>query len=145
MPRRALLFALGVLLAGCVAPVADTTPTETPYPDERAPFPDGPKDRPPLPDAFTEATAREYAVAHEFRYSFNDRWEPDAEVGLSENSCDVQSAAAAGSGHEVTVRCVGYVNRPAENTATPSVHHDLAPWTVRYYLDGDSVLRTEPS
>jgi hypothetical protein len=145
--RIALLAVLSLALAGCVGPVADSTPTATPsptpHPDELVSFPDGPKERPSLPDELTVETASDYAVAHEARFRYNELWEPGAEVGLSEGTCAVEGAADAGDGFTVTVRCSVYVNRPADGTSTETVHYDYAPWTVRYYVDADSVLRTE--
>lgn len=143
MARSALLAVVAaLLLAGCVGPIGGGTPTATPYPDELVPFPDGPKERPPLPGELTDETARDYAVAHEFRFSYNELWSPGAEVGMSEHSCSVEALEAAGEGYLVTVGCTGYVNEPVDGE-TETRHVDLAPWTVRYYLDGDSVLRTE--
>jgi hypothetical protein len=159
MARLAVLVVLSLALAGCVGPVADTTPTATPgttptatpgttptatpYLDEMVTFPDGPKERPSLPDELTRESAGEYAVAHEYRFRYNELHEPGAEVGLSEESCGVEDVSQAGSGFTVTVRCSAYVNRPADGTSTETVHYDYPPWTVRYYVDADSVLRTE--
>lgn len=157
-PRsRRLLVALAlsalVTLAGCAAapggPGAGSptdsptaTPTATPYPNETVAFPSGPKDRPTLPGRLTAETAADYVVTHEFRYSYNRLHEPGATVGMSEASCSVQSTEAAGDGYLVTVRCTAYVNRPVDDR-TVTEHADYPPWTVEYYVDGNSVLREE--
>jgi hypothetical protein len=126
------------------APTADGPTTDRPaataYPDRTATFPPGPKDRPEPPASFTAERAAAYAVAFEYRYSYN-RLSPGpvGSVGLSEASCRVDSTESAGDGYLVVVTCRGYVNEPGAGTATE--HVDLAPWTVRYYLDPDSVLR----
>lgn len=150
--RRLLitLFALAfVALAGCAAAPGGPGaggPTDgqtaTPYPNETVTFPSGPKERPDLPDRLTAETAADYVVTHEFRYSYNQFHEPGATVGMSEASCSVQSTEAAGDGYLVTVRCTAYVNRPVEDR-TVTEHADYPPWTVEYYVDGNSVLRQE--
>lgn len=161
MRRLALLTTVALLaLAGCAGPVADSpatdsattstgtptatdTPTAAPYPDRTVAFPDGPKERPPLPETITRETARDYVLTHEYRYSYNGFWAGNGtEVGLSRASCHVDSTAATGDGYTVVVQCSGYVNEPVEGQ-TRTRHYDYPPWTVRYYVDGDSVLRTE--
>ena len=146
----ALALSALVTLAGCTA-VPGTggstdsptvSPTATPYPNETVAFPPGPKERPDLPDRLTAETAADYALTHEFRYSYNQLHEPGATVGMSEASCSVQSTEAAGDGYLVTVRCTAYVNRPVEDR-TVTEHADYPPWTVEYYVDGNSVLREE--
>ncbi|WP_192918447.1 hypothetical protein [Salinigranum salinum] len=123
---------------------ATTTATTTPYPNSTAAFPDGPKSRPALPGEITAETAGEYAITHEYRYSYNRLWDgPETEVGMSEASCGVQSTTREASGYLVTVRCTAYVNEPAPGNTTRTQHADLPPWTVRYYLDENSVVREE--
>lgn len=162
LPPLATGVALLVLVtAGCAGPLSDRPggpspassagPTTsgtaiTPYPDEVVPFPDGPKSRPSLPDDLTAETAADYARLHEFRYSYNELWRgPGTEVGMSaEGSCDVESVQQRGDGFLVVVRCVGYVNRPSgDPNSTATIHADLPPWTVRYYVDADSIRRRE--
>jgi hypothetical protein len=65
---------------------------------------------------------------------------------MSEASCSVESTEPRASGYLVVVRCTAYVNEPAagENT-TATIHADYPPWSVRYYVDENSVLRTELS
>lgn len=158
----ALLAAL-LALAGCLgapptgpgeaSPTGRTTAataTPTPYPNETVPFPDGPKSRPALPETVDRETAESYAISHEYRYRYNELWDgPGTEVGMSEDSCTVESSTARGDGYEVVVRCVGYVNKPpgdatpGANETVTTVHYDLAPWTVRYYIDENSVVREE--
>lgn len=152
----ATLAVLGlVVLAGCAAlpggsgtpsPQAEPTSTAetgTPWPNETVPFPSGPKDRPTLPGRLTAETAADYALTHEFRYSYNELHEgPNTTVGMSEASCSVQSTEAAADGYLVTVRCTAYVNRPVEDR-TVTEHADYPPWTAEYYVDGNSVLREE--
>lgn len=154
-----------VLLAGCVGSVADapagettatsrtavqTTPsataepTATPYPNRTASFPAGPKSEPERPAELTAETAAAFAKTYEYRYSYNDLSGPGRTVGMSEHSCHVESAEAAGSGYVVVVQCSAYVNEAAggsESTATQ--HYDYPPWTARYYVDENSLLREE--
>ena len=121
------------------------TATATPFPNTTVRFPAGPKSRPELPETLTRETAREYAIRHEYRYSYNDLYSgPKTEVGMSTESCSVESTTPQGDGYVVTVRCSGYVNEPAGGSETTRTRHsDLPPWTVRYYLDGNSVVREE--
>ncbi|WP_380676448.1 hypothetical protein [Salinigranum sp. GCM10025319] len=120
------------------------TATATPYSNTTVRFPAGPKSRPDLPGTFTRESAREYAIRHEYRYSYNDLYSgPETEVGMSTESCGVESTTQRGDGYVVTVRCSGYVNEPAGGETTRTRHSDLPPWTVRYYLDGNSVVREE--
>lgn len=146
MPRSAILVAFALfVLAGCLGPTAEPGATATPYPDEIVAFPDGPKDRPALPETITADSVSSYVKILEFRYSYNELWDgPGTEVGMSEHSCSVASTQRQGSGYLVTVDCTGYVNRPvngAESTRTE--HADLPPWSVRYYIDANTVARTE--
>ena len=153
---RPLILALlaAVALAGCLGSPAATGPSPQPsatgpsgppYPNETAPFPPGPKERPALPEPLTAEAAGDFALTHEFRYSYNELKDgPDTEVGMSEHSCSVDSVAAAADGYRVTVSCTAYVNEPAGGAdATRTQHLDLPPWTARYYLDGNSVIRWE--
>lgn len=161
MRCRTILTLCLVAVAGCVgAPApADDPPTEatpidatatpatataTPYPNETVVFPPGPKSRPALPETLTAETAGTYAKRHEYRYSYNDLWSgPDTEVGMSEHSCSVESTEPAGAGYLVTVRCTAYVNEPSAGESTRTQHLDYPPWTVRYYVDENSVVREE--
>lgn len=124
------------------------TPSPTPYPNRVVPFPDGPKSRPAFPETIDREAAESYAVRHEFRYRYNELWDgPGTEVGMSEDSCTVESSTARGDGYEVVVRCVASVNKPpgdatpGGNETVTTVHYDLAPWTVRYYIDRNSIVR----
>jgi hypothetical protein len=127
------------------ASATERTATATPFPDTTVAFPDGPKSRPARPETITAQTAADYAVRHEYRYSYNRLWSgPGTEVGMSEHSCGVRSTAERGDGYVVTVRCTAYVNEPVGGSdSTATRHADLPPWTVRYYLDGDSLVREE--
>jgi hypothetical protein len=164
--RTALLLATLPVLAGCAGVVTDgstatpspgspddgatattvptttATPTATPYPNATPPFPSGPKSRPERPEWPTAGTAADYGLRYEFRHSYNGLWKPDAEVGLSVDSCGVESTAEHRSGYRVAVRCVGYVNQPVSGE-TRTQHADLPPWTVRYYVDANSLHREE--
>lgn len=152
--RRAVLAVVAlVALAGCsgVAPGHSSsssptpTATTTPYPNETVAFPDGPKSRPALPDAITAESAASYATTHEYRYSYNEFWAgPGTEVGMSEHSCQIESTEATGDGYVVVLQCTAYVNEPTEDaSSTQTQHFDYPPWTVRYYVDENSVLRDE--
>lgn len=162
MPRPALLaLALLVPLVGCLgggpaspaspmgsfSPSPTTTgtlsPTATPYPNRTVGLPSGQKERPERPSSLTTETAAEYAIAFAYRYSYNAHWTgPGTEIGFSEASCSVESNESVDDGHLVTAWCSGYVNLPS-NESTVTVHSDLPPWTVRYYIDENSVLREE--
>ena len=162
--RSGVVLLLGlVVLAGCAGPVADestasspgaestptvatatTTTTATPFPNTTVAFPAGPKSRPALPETITAATAQEYAISHEYRYSYNELWSgPETEVGMSEASCGVQSTEPEASGYVVTVRCTAYLNEPSGGDTTRTRHADLPPWTVRYLIDANTVVREE--
>jgi hypothetical protein len=159
--RLPLGFLVLVVLAGCTglvtdgstasSPVAGSTPTvetptatATPFPNTTVAFPAGPKSRPALPETITQETAREYAIRHEYRYSYNELWSgPETEVGMSEASCGVQSTEPEASGYVVTVRCTAYVNEPSSGDTTRTRHADLPPWTVRYFVDENTVVREE--
>lgn len=156
-----LLWAVAlVLLAGCVRSVGDapggaatasetavrttSEPTATPYPNRTASFPAGPKSEPERPAELTAETAAAFATTYEYRYSYNRLSGPDRTVGMSEHSCHVDSTEATGSGYVVVVQCSAYVNEAAgggDSTATQ--HYDYPPWTARYYVDGNSLLREE--
>lgn len=105
-------------------------------------FPPGPKSSPERPERRTVETAGDYAHRYELRHSYDELWEPGAEVGLSVDSCGVESAAPYRDGYRVVVRCVGYVNRPVAGE-TRTRHADLRPWTVRYYVDRNGLRRDE--
>ena len=164
MRRTALLPTALVLLAGCAGVVTDastatpasrppgdgstttataTTDSPTATPRPRA-APPGPKSSPERPERRTVETAGDYAHRYELRHSYDELWEPGAEVGPSVDSCGVESAAPYRDGYRVVVRCVGYVNRPvAGETRTRTRHADLRPWTVRYYVDRNGLRRDE--
>jgi hypothetical protein len=171
MRRAALLVAALLVVTGCTGAVTDRpsttaapggaspTPTPspsptattaattpTPYPNETPTFPPGPKSAPERPERLTAETAGDYALRYEFRYSYNELWQPSAEVGLSVDSCSVESsvrhASANANAYLVVVRCVGYVNQPVSGE-TRTQHADLPPWTVRYYVDANSLRREE--
>ncbi|SFR66447.1 hypothetical protein [Halogeometricum limi] len=165
MKRTALLsLVVLVALAGCVgsfggpqtaastdSPVTSTseTPTTeaptTPYPDETAVFPSGPKSAPERPANPTAESVESYVLTYEFRHRYNELWSPDATVGLSEKSCSVRSVEEVQDGYTATVHCAGaYVNEPTGGpNSTATQHADYPPWTVRYYVDEDSLIREE--
>lgn len=159
LPLGFLVLVALVVLAGCTglvtdgstasSPVTESTPTAgttttTPFPNTTVDFPAGPKSRPALPETITQETAREYAIRHEYRYSYNELWSgPETEVGMSEASCGVRSTESEASGYVVTVRCSAYVNEPSSGDTTRTRHADLPPWTVRYFLDENTVVREE--
>jgi hypothetical protein len=63
---------------------------------------------------------------------------------MSEHSCHVESTEAAGSGYVVVVRCSAYVNETSGGSdSTATQHYDYPPWTARYYVDENSLLREE--
>lgn len=155
-----------VLLAGCLGSVGDAasgtgTPTDgttratqtspdgtataTPYPNRSPAFPAGPKSEPDRPGELTADTVASFVKSYEFRYSYNDLWAgPGTEVGMSEQSCRVEAVEPRDPGYVVTVRCSAYVNEPVGgDDSTRTRHADYPPWTVRYYVDENSLLREE--
>lgn len=107
-------------------PISSLKTTPTPYPNRTASFPAGPKSEPERPGELTAETAAAFAKTYEYRYSYNDLSGPGRTVGMSEHSCHVESAEAAGR---------------SDSTATQ--HYDYPPWTARYYVDENSLLREE--
>ncbi|WP_435145821.1 hypothetical protein [Halobaculum sp. P14] len=164
---HAVLFAALVVSAGCLGtsggtptPTASPTtppgsPSEsptagplTPLPDSTPAFPDGPKERPAIPDDLSTATAASFAKTHERRWVYNTLYGgPSSDVSIE---CSVDSAARVSVGYRVVVSCTASATTGGEplpnSTATSTVvHADWFTQTFVYLVDEDSVVRQRPA
>jgi len=164
LERRTFFIAVlvaALAVAGCVgapaesgSPTSDTDADDTPDPttsdtatveprsDTEVEWPEGPKERPDRPAAWSESTAREFVKTHEYRYAYNGLWYgPKTDVTLE---CEIDDADPVADGYEVTVSCTGYSNTQTvvEEGGTPvEMHADYFTQTYTYYVDDDSIVR----
>ena len=150
MRPRATLLACGIALllvaGGCLgAPgspagttdPADASPTTaaTPLPGDPVDWPDGPKERPPVPSTLTESSVGAYAETHEYRYVYNSLWfDASTEVTLE---CDLDGVERERDAWRATVTCTGYSDSDGTTgngtiTGTPAPHADYFTQTGGY-------------
>lgn len=129
------------------SPTASPTPSQyTPLPDRMVEWPDGPKERPAIPDELTESSVRSFAKTHEFRYVYNSLWySKHSEVDVT---CERPEVERIDVGWRAVVTCSGYSTTqgtPDEdgNTATP-MHADWFTQTWAYLIDENSIIRQRP-
>ncbi|NEU55943.1 hypothetical protein [Halorussus sp. MSC15.2] len=143
--RRHVLCAsagvFGSLLAGCNG-VPESAPsnlggeTTSVLPQQRHELPNGPKSPPEPPEAWTEKTAREYAIKYEERHIYNRLHTTEAsDINVS---CNVTKSEAINGGYRVVLLCGGAVYSEDKTT-----HGDYIGKPVTYLVGNGTAIRKE--
>lgn len=104
--------------------------------EEQPAFPDGPKEKPSIPDVWNESSSRVYAKEYEKRRLYNEYYTENTEELTI--MCDVTGVENSQNGYKVTLYCQGV--QYMEGTTH---HGDYIGPKVTYYLTSKSVKREQ--